>query len=852
MATNNSSIGYSPLFHMPLIAGPPEGTDPASHYAAIDASNTTLATFQGDNRITFNLSDQSQSTIFAMTGGRVRFYPPGASLPDGTTESSPAGFGTVGLEPWTADVSQLAQATPDGVVPGSEPPAHILYSNVNATEFSNAMAPHISEMSIPALQSSWSGGGSAPANRSPLETDFLGQVMTGDTFVFLPGGSAIGAAGPSTAIATDVQMDLAFVNTGSSLFSPQVLLTYMPSIAGALWAGHPILASMAGSPLTVDLHVRFEMFDMASLSYIPIPEGMEVSVIDYDPVSNDTLATESADANGQVHFNSFNLSGQAGDEPDIFFLVHTNGQTLGGETLPSEWSTDGWESTSGNPGYIEDFKGGSIGSSGNPLVFRIGLDFHFLVKYEDHETKALSLVPEDLEVHLRGESLTVSTWDSGAYRVNGDGEIHGVLFDASPGDTAFIEVQYNLSANPSINMEAVQAKANLLDAEYLANWALDPNMIKWIDINKSIGTYSSPEEIVLKEIAKGHHLHHLFNLASAREWSEFLFTMTGGDWPGVELSIFDTAIAFSAYSWPPGHVNIPFSVYFNRYIFFHEVSHQIMWNYMQVNPVKEWIDDNYDAQHQGNEFINGIHAMIESWAQFFGMIFSHHYNSFPYAVSTLKDGSSLGPPLNNRGLSVEGAMTNALWLYFRKFVVTPAVTHDPSIHPTLTGKLADNPKNAWVNNPDVAIRFTTLIWEPFKLLGNNTLPNTTFLIENIKAASGIEWFQHKACFYIMNAGIEDITATNLTTTSGPLAGGTQVFVQGTGFVAELSFSGKTVRMEVLFDGEEGLGVLTHSDAGLEVLTPPGTATGLVDVTVNLIVRDEIAHSVTLTDAFEYV
>ena len=57
---------------------------------------------------------------------------------------------------------------------------------------------------------------------------------------------------------------------------------------------------------------------------------------------------------------------------------------------------------------------------------------------------------------------------------------------------------------------------------------------------------------------------------------------------------------------------------------------------------------------------------------------------------------------------------------------------------------------------------------------------------------------------------------------------------------------------LLFGSEEGIGVFVHSDDGLEATSPPSAATGLVDITVNLVIRGEIAHSVTLTDAFEYV
>lgn len=854
MATNNSSIGYSPIFHMPLIAGPAEGVDPAAHYSAIEAATTTLASFSPDNRISINLSDQSHSSVFAITGGRVRFFPLGATLPDGSLESSPAGFGTVGLEPWTADIGQLAQPTPDGVLPSSQPPAHILYSNIDEAEFTNAMRTHLSEMSVPALQASWGGGGAAPFNRTPLEDDFLGQLVTGNTFVFLPGGSPLGIAGASSAMATDVQLDLAFVDTNVQRFSPQLMLTYLPNIAGSVWTGHPMLAAMASNPLPIDIHLKFEVFDPDSMSFMQLPTGTLVKVMDFDPESSDDEgATAAILSNGQVHFSSLSFAFQLETTPDIYFQVETNGQTVGGVTLPNAWSSFGWKATDGTKGYIEDFPGGTLGTLADPIVFRIGMDFHLQLNYRKEASGTVETVPSGLQAQMVVINPDGDDWASAIHRTDANGIIHGVVIDAELGLAAWISVRFNLEADPSRNIGQITSMRNDRPAMWVSKDGAGPTKKLWSNIKKgSIGTVASPDTVV---IDGSDNQLSMFHLVAAHEWAHMLFKLTSGDWPSLDLQIYDDTLFGTAYSWPPGEVNMDDGFFHSRYYFGHEVSHQIMWEIYNVDVPHLVILGHYRLIHAATMDTNQIHVMMESWAELFGLIFSSDMGNWTFDLSELEDpenGKTLAPFPGDKGLTFEGAFSNALWLLFKDIVVTSGVTTHPKVFPTQTGNLSENPNNSWMDNADVQSRFQSLIWNPFKAVTPKAQPPASEFINQIKLAAGSDWFIVKSCFNLFNIAVEDISMTSISVNQGPVAGGTALTITGDGFVAFKSHGSEQVKMEVFVGGELCPFIVVNSATEIFVETPSAAGPGFGHVTVQLIIRGVVTRIFFLPNAFEYI
>ena len=233
-------------------------------------------------------------------------------------------------------------------------------------------------------------------------------------------------------------------------------------------------------------------------------------------------------------------------------------------------------------------------------------------------------------------------------------------------------------------------------------------------------------------------------------------------------------------------------------------------------------------------------------------MFSHSGSSFPFSVGLLDDGSSLDPPPIGKGGNVEGALANALWLMFRDHVVTPAVDPNPKVTRSISGDLSTVGSNSWIFNADVATRFQQLIWDPFNTLAGFDPPSSNNFVGAIQAGAGSDWFTIKACFYLMNIGIEFVSLSSISVPQGPVAGGTTLTVQGDGFVAPKSFGGESVTMRVLFNGVAATGITVNSATEIEATTPAGLGTGLVDVVIELWVRGTVADNATLAGAFEYI
>src|SRR4051812_27039806 len=72
--------------HMPVIEPPTLSADPAPYYAGISAATSLTAAAVAHEGIDITISNPSYGKLFAMTGGMLRFVPPGKPLFDGATE----------------------------------------------------------------------------------------------------------------------------------------------------------------------------------------------------------------------------------------------------------------------------------------------------------------------------------------------------------------------------------------------------------------------------------------------------------------------------------------------------------------------------------------------------------------------------------------------------------------------------------------------------------------------------------------------------------------------------------------------------------------------------------------------
>ena len=92
---------------------------------------------------------------------------------------------------------------------------------------------------------------------------------------------------------------------------------------------------------------------------------------------------------------------------NIYFIIKTNKLSLGGHILPIEWSTKGWLSKDGKPGYYKDFAGTLIGNASEARVFRIGMDFHFKLKYKDNKRNSKQF-PKKIPVSIIADKISTS------------------------------------------------------------------------------------------------------------------------------------------------------------------------------------------------------------------------------------------------------------------------------------------------------------------------------------------------------------------------------------------------------------------------------------------------------------
>lgn len=573
----------------------------------------------------------------------------------------------------------------------------------------------------------------------------------------------------------------------------------------------------------INIFVKFEVWNLTTHAFEPLPAGADVDITDYDPVSaNDTLATRQTDAQGRVAFSLSALVDPDESAPDIFFLVHTNGRSHAGHTLPQEWSTKGWKATDGNPGYYPDYAGAPIGTPTTPLVFRIGLNVHVRLVYQDlhgptpTDSPAPKGVPVDVHVGA------VGTLPKGRFRTNEQGEVHAVLFNADAGDDVFFHIDFEIE-DASINLP--RARVQMAQVGWSTFWSDTDRKYFPNNDRTSIGTQTAPE--ILRCTVNERNVA-LYFLKIVRELSVFLFRMTGGAWTGVSgLTLFRTSVSGVAYSWPVGEVNIPPSDHWDRSTIAHELTHQTMWKEVDIGTLGvayNVIRGNLQLYHVTDLLANPVHALIEGWAEFIEAVFVGTTTP-PYSVTTLRPSHSapattpLGPPPPNRGESVEGALADGLWAIFQNHVVTSAVSASANVPESVNGDIVATAP--WLTNTAVRDRFLSMIWRPFQDLKSASNRSTTTMFANIRSRNASTWHALQAELQAFNMAMDSPTFGSISPGAGLTAGGESVTITGTNFVRG---------MTVTIGGVAATAVTVVSSTSLTATTPAHAA-GRVDVVV---------------------
>jgi hypothetical protein len=600
--------------------------------------------------------------------------------------------------------------------------------------------------------------------------------------------------------------------------------------------------------------LKFEIWNLTTRAFEPLA-GRSVNMMD-DEIGRDTVMdTATTDAQGKVLFTLDDLAAAANGEaePDIYFAPQLSGTIAGHSNLPSEWSTKGWKATDGTAGYHPDFTGSGLGSPSSPLVFRVGVDFHVRLQYPvagGGRSGSTDPAPKGIPVDFWAGGPPGTR--RGEFRTDENGEVHGVIFNIDGGDPVHFHTRFEME-DSAINLP--RARVHMSQAGWRTFWS-DADTKSFPSDQTSIGTQTGPE--LLNATANDRNVA-LYFLKVLREWSEFLFRVTGGAWTGVNnLVMYRTSVSGVAYAWPVGAVNFPPSSHWSRDTIAHELSHQIMWkedNISSADIAYEFSFGQLHGYHHSTLLSNTEHALMEGWAGFMELIFDVR-GTPPYSVNTVDDPSGttypLGPPPNNRGESVEGAVSNGLWAIFKNHVTAAATAHIPE---TANGKIMTTSAASWLGSTAVRDRFLSMIWRPMTDLSAHSNPTSTHMLGNIRTRNSSAWHRLQPELQAFNMAMAAPTVTGLSPDWGPLAGGAgiglSVSIGGTNFIARTTgtagSSTTALETRVSFGGTPSPTVTVSASDRLTAVPPARSAAGAVDVTVTT-----PSGSATLNAAFTYI
>jgi len=600
----------------------------------------------------------------------------------------------------------------------------------------------------------------------------------------------------------------------------------------------------------MDIFVRFEIWNVQEKKFEPVA-SLAVDLMDSNRVVTDTLMeTEITDANGCVHFSltKADLQQKSGeDKPDLYFNARPKGKTCGGVSLPDEWSTKKWNDKNGKPGYFPNtafVAGGSLGgvTATDPLVYRIGLDYHARFLFKGPKESRSYRAPKGLLVGLHAAN------DSGQvewHRTDAHGDLHGLTFDTEGGADVFFQVKFNIK-DPDINLPESTATSDELAGAWFTNWSDADQKYCPGNSRTSIGTQASPELFPCS--INGRNVA-LFFLTMLYEHTTFFFHLTDGAWTGVpDLEVDKHGFGDSAYAWPVGEVHITEDWWGDRGTLIHELSHQVMWKEVGISSldiVGQIIDpQGLCMKHYEDMISNWTHAVIEGWAEIFEGIFEPSSLSLT-GSSTVRDGNRrvpLGPNPLNQGLSVEGAFAQGVIGVFKSFVVGSA-SPTPSVPRSENGDVSQTAP--WIKDPGVKQRFQSAIWGPLHALKADQ-PLTADFISRMRDLNPGAWPNMVVKLNEFNIAMFPPQIDSISPANGPADGGQSVTIRGSLFhpgQTQVTIGGRAATgMASVLGDQDAYG---NNETTITCRTPPGSP-GKADVVVTT-----SAGSATLEKGYEY-
>jgi len=620
-------------------------------------------------------------------------------------------------------------------------------------------------------------------------------------------------------------------------------------------------------PSLINIFVRFEIYNPTSTNiskYDPVGPGVEIDLMDHDSLSGDDLLDKkNTDENGLVTFTNRDYPSKAGEKtPDIYFKARVKNMKLVNRwTPPDDWSTKGWTDVFGRPGYYPNWTPSDLGTLDDPLVFRIGVEFHLQLSY----TRLVSgpeewIAPPGIPVLAHAYNgvlgqiplIGIAFRNDNAFRTDKKGQVHGLVFNVSPDQKVTFVIHFQI-VDKSINLQPAWVEA------YGPGSARSPREYYWITDGSGsdadtfdaitvppnwIGTPTEPKKI---RTTVGDKNVAMFFLSILYEFNAFLFAITGKQWKGFGdgITYTLTTLGGTSYSWPVGKINIDPRDHWNRSVIVHETAHQIMWQEADIGTIRigfEYLFVDGKMVHWTQLLYTGFQALTEGWAEFFEAIFcgpsQPGYNTPPWDVSSVDDNKKqfksthtnfgknwiqLSPPWDGIGQYVEGAFSDALWQMYRDFVVAGAST-EPHVLEVMDDYEVVN-GNAWVTDPAVQGRFQTTIWKAVDGLASRGKTTADF-IDTIRQVSLVNWRNLAGYFQSFNMFVPSVDGKSMPTSS-PNAGGGTATITGQNFVDA---------MQVVIGGQNATVTVQSSTSltcTIPAANPPAPAGGSLNVDITV-------------------
>jgi len=893
----STSFGYTPEYVMPIIP-PPASGDPSTYYSGL--TYTVTAVNNGIDGITYTVTNSTPPVpVYAMVGGIVTFFPTGAVMPDGGVSG---GQGSIVIQTGLLDQQDLTKKLPLGVPPMT----YAIYVNIEPNSAKTALIPLVALVDVRVLNKSWSETeASDPATETLAvkQAKYIDRVMLGEKFVPVNGGYQVGEAGVNGA--SDPEFTLKFVDgTGQTNISPILYIRNMP-LFDPKWTDHPLITSISTFVSPLDIYVKFEVWNPSSVAlptssaYLGVDAGIEIKLMEYDPVSgDDELASGLTNSNGVVHFGLPALpSDSGGGNPDLYFKIISPVCSAVTEfTLPAEWSTADtglasvsfWNAADGSPGYFPDFGGQQLGNAAHPLTYRIGMDYHLRLKYS-FDAVNTKMAPEKIQVDLVSDGVFSEDIIKTDY-TDKNGEIHGITFDAEPESDLFFRVYFKLE-DPAVNLKETRILFDRNDdGDETKTWDTneeDENIkIEFLE-NRSPSLYDTAGSVSNKPLelvfTKENRNHALYFLVVVREIHEFLFYFTNGQWQGrkMTLDFYHLFLAPSPTSFP--NENIWFtsnSAWWTRETIVHEYSHQIMWQeagYTDAGIAGQFGWDgisDFDFIHYFNGETTAQRTLTEGWAEAMALIFTLsdniNFNTL-HGGATVLDPNPADVSTFDKGYYVEGAFASAIYSMFWNYVVGSLSPAGSIIESDNGDIIAKNPFMSPANQSDLSSRFLSMIWQPLQEL------DTQLTFVNKSASKFVEyvqqfnsgttapnlWYKLRSEFLMWNMASFGYTdnpnsllpsITSIVPNMGPDTGGNAIGITGTNYFVKKDIPGyREVKLKISI----GPNVVPDSDVtiisetDIYLIVPAGTP-GVVDVKIETIVRGKSVGNFVLFNSYTYV